>query len=86
MIKKIFAHLTIVITVIIAVLLVIDSVNDAMGFLRGAEFKTLLIIYCVVALLTAIFNIASTPKKRGRYVQASKKQRSSTGYDLDERE
>ncbi|MBT3320247.1 MAG: hypothetical protein HN948_03850 [Clostridia bacterium] len=73
MIKKIFAHLTIVITVIMVVLLVIDSVNDAMGFLRGAEFKTLLIIYCVVALLTAVFYIVSVPRKRGRYVRVAKK-------------
>jgi fumarate reductase subunit C len=73
MIKKIFAHLTIVITVMMAVLLVIDSVNDAMGFLRGPEFKTLLIIYCVVALLTAVFYITSAPKKHGRYVRVAKK-------------
>ena len=73
MIKKAFAHLTIVITVMMAVLIVIDSVNDAMGFLRGPEFKTLLIIYCVVSLLTAAFYIATgSRKKRKRYVYKKK--------------
>jgi hypothetical protein len=83
MIKKIFAHLTIVITAIMVVLIVIDSVNDAMGFLRGDVFKTLLIIYCVVALLTAVFYIASAPRKRGRYVRVAKKKSHETDYGAD---
>ncbi len=86
MIKKIFAHLTIVLTVIMVVLLVIDSVNDAMGFLRGTEFKTLLIIYCVVALLTAVSYIVTVPRKRGRYVRIAKKQPRDTDYGSERRE
>ncbi len=81
MIKKIFAHLTIVITAIMVVLIVIDSVNDAMGFLRGDVFKTLLIIYCVVSLLTAAFYIASGRKTRKRYVY--KKKTREPGHDTD---
>jgi len=54
------------------VLIVNDSVNDAMGFLRGTEFKTLLIIYCVVSLLTAAFYIAAGRKKRKRRVYKKK--------------
>lgn len=86
MIKKIFAHLTIIITAMMAILIVIDSVNDAMGFLRGAEFKTLLIIYCVVALLTAVFYITSVNRKRGRYVRVERKQPRDTGHGSEERE
>ena len=81
MIKRAFAHLTIVITVMMAVLIVIDSVNDAMGFLRGTEFKTLLIIYCVVSLLTAAFYIASGRKQRKRFVYKRKSQERETAGD-----
>ncbi len=84
MIKKVFAHLTIVITVIMVVLIVIDGVNDAMGFLRGTEFKTLLIIYCVVSLLTAAFYIEAGRKTRKRYVYKKKTRELEHDMDGDE--
>ena len=74
MIRKIAPHLVIVITIIMAVLLVINSINDAMGFLRGSVFTTLLIIYCVVSLISAVFLIISNSKKRKKYVYKKKMQ------------
>ena len=57
MIRRIIPHLCIAITVMMIVLYIINIFNDAMGFLRGNVFETLLLIYCAVSLTTAIFLI-----------------------------
>lgn len=72
MIRKIVPHLTIVVTVMMLVLIVINFVNDAMGFLRGEEFETLLIIYCVVSALSAAFLIDANSKRRRRMLKKKK--------------
>jgi len=69
MLRKIIPHLVIVITLIMAVLIVIDFMNDAMGFLRGGEFKTLLIIYCIVSAVSAAYLIASNSERRKRMIK-----------------
>lgn len=84
MIKKIMPHLCIVVSVMMIVFLVIDSVNSAMGFLRGDVFKTFLIIYVIVSILTAAFLIAFHSKKRRRYVYYNKRKVSKTHIDLED--
>jgi len=72
MIKRIFAHLTIVISVMMIVLVCIDSVNPAMGFLKGGVFTTLLYIYIGVAIVAAALSLAAGAR-------AAKKRRESGG-------
>lgn len=62
MLKKILPHLSIIVSTMMLVLYIIDSVNDAMGFLRGDEFKTLLLILIIVSIVTASFLIRSNAK------------------------
>lgn len=63
MLKKIFPHLCIIISLMIIVLYIIDGVNSAMGFLRGDVFKTLLLIYCIVSIITSLLLIVKKPTK-----------------------
>lgn len=62
MLKKILPHLSIIVSTMMLVLYIIDSVNDAMGFLRGSEFKTLLLILIIVSIVTASVLIHSNSK------------------------
>lgn len=63
MLKKILPHLSIIVSTMMLVLYIIDSVNDAMGFLRGNEFKTLLLILIIVSIVTASLLIHSNAKR-----------------------
>lgn len=62
--RRILPHLCLVISIMMLVFYVIDTMNDAMGFLRGEVFRTLLLIYCIVAILTSIILIVVNEKSR----------------------
>ena len=43
---------------------VVNRFNDAMGFLRGDVFETLLLIYVVVSIITSVYLIILNEHKR----------------------
>ena len=53
--KLVIPHISIVCSLILLVLYIINLFNDSMGFLRGSEFEFLLVIAIVSAFLTAVF-------------------------------
>mgnify|MGYP000246520881 FL=1 len=53
--KRVIPHVSIVCSLILLVLDIINLFNDSMGFLRGSEFEFLLVIAIVSAFLTAVF-------------------------------
>ena len=53
--KRVIPHISIVCSLILLVLYIINLFNDSMGFLRGSEFEFLLVIAIVYAFLTAVF-------------------------------
>ena len=53
--KRVIPHISIVCSLILRVLYIINLFNDSMGFLRGSEFEFLLVIAIVSAFLTAVF-------------------------------
>ncbi|MFR4250712.1 MAG: hypothetical protein ACLUR9_08590 [Christensenellales bacterium] len=53
--KRVIPHVSIVCSLILLVLYIINLFNDSMGFLRGSEFEFLLVIAIVSAFLTAVF-------------------------------
>lgn len=53
--KRVIPHVSIVCSLILLVLYIINLFNDSMGFLRGSEFELLLVIAIVSAFLTAVF-------------------------------
>lgn len=57
MIKKILPHITIVLSLMMLVLLVLNGVNEEMGLLRGDEFETLLTIYMVSSFVSSVVMI-----------------------------
>ena len=53
--KRVIPHISIICSLILLVLYIINLFNDSMGFLRGSEFEFLLVIAIVSAFLTAVF-------------------------------
>ena len=58
MLRKILPHICVVISFMMLTLYVIDRVNSAMNFIDNDIFKTLLLIYCLAVIPTAILMIA----------------------------
>lgn len=65
--KRVIPHISIVCSLILLVLYIINLFNDSMGFLRGSEFEFLLVIAIVSAFLTAVFLVRDNwqDEKRG---------------------
>ena len=65
--KRVIPHISIVCSLILLVLYIINLFNDSMGFLRGSEFELLLVIAIVSAFLTAVFLVRDNwqDEKRG---------------------
>ena len=65
--KRVIPHVSIVCSLILLVLYIINLFNDSMGFLRGSEFEILLVIAIVSAFLTAVFLVRDNwqDEKRG---------------------
>jgi len=65
--KRVIPHVSIVCSLILLVLYIINLFNDSMGFLRGSEFEFLLVIAIVSAFLTAVFLVRDNwqDEKRG---------------------
>jgi hypothetical protein len=58
MLKKILPHICIIISVMMLTFYVIDQVNGAMNFINNNIFKSLLLVYCLAVIATAVFLIA----------------------------
>lgn len=54
MLKRILPHVSIVCSLMLLVLYIINLFNDAMGFLRGPEFEILLVITIVASFSTGV--------------------------------
>lgn len=54
MLKRILPHVSIVCSLMLLVLYIINLFNDAMGFLRGPEFEILLVIAIVASFSTGV--------------------------------
>ena len=67
--KRVIPHISIVCSLILLVLYIINLFNDSMGFLRGSEFELLLVIAIVSAFLTAVFLV----RDNGKYWKWTKK-------------
>lgn len=65
--KRVIPHVSIVCSLILLFLYIINLFNDSMGFLRGSEFELLLVIAIVSAFLTAVFLVRDNwqDEKRG---------------------
>ncbi len=63
MLKRILPHLSLVISVMMLVLFVLDRVNEAMNFIGHDVFDFLLLIYCLTVIPTAIFLIVDNRRR-----------------------
>ena len=63
MMRKIMPHLSIVFSIIMITLFIINRINPAMGFLKGNVFETFLLIYISVSLLSAIVLLISNKRR-----------------------
>ncbi len=54
MIRKIFTHLSIIFSLIMLILYIINKINPAMGFLKGNVFEAFFLIYIIVTLIFAV--------------------------------
>lgn len=54
MLKRILPHVSIVCSLMLLVLYIINLFNDAMGFLRGPEFEILLVIMILASFFTGV--------------------------------
>lgn len=63
MFKRVIPHLSLVISVMMLVLFVIDRVNEAMNFIGNDVFDILLLVYCLTAIPTAVFLIADNRRR-----------------------
>ncbi len=63
-IKKILAHLLIIIGIMLIVFLIIDSVNSAMCFIDNTGTKVLMGVECGAAMLLGILTAAEKKKRR----------------------
>jgi len=55
MLRKIFPHILIVLSVVLIVFLVIDQMNGAMGFIDNQATKIIMLVYCAVTLISALW-------------------------------
>lgn len=62
MIRKIIPHISIVTSIIMLVLFVLNRINDTMAFLRGDEFETLLLIMTVFSIISSLMLINKNRK------------------------
>ena len=62
--KKLLAHLNIVLSGMILTLLCIDRVNTAMRFIDNAITKGILFALCAVSILSGMICIAQPGRKR----------------------
>lgn len=63
MLKRALPHLCIIISVMMLVLYTIDQFNGAMNFINNNIFKTLLLFYSIIVIVTSIFLIAENRRK-----------------------
>ncbi|MEX1378033.1 MAG: hypothetical protein AB1Z23_11260 [Eubacteriales bacterium] len=59
---KILPHINLVLAVMMLVLIVVNSINPMMTFLRGVEFETALKAFVAVGILSSIAAIAHNAK------------------------
>lgn len=59
MLKKVLPHLCIIISIMMLVFYFIDRVNSAMNFIDNDVFKTLLLAYSLIVIVSSIFLIAN---------------------------
>ena len=52
--RRVAAHLTIALLLVLAALVALDSFNPAMGFLNSTVSKVFYVLLCAVGLFTAI--------------------------------
>ena len=64
MFKRVLPHLSLVISIMMLVLFVIDRVNEAMNFIGNDVFDILLLLYCLTTIPTAVFLIAENRRRR----------------------
>ena len=71
MLTKLLPHLTIALALVLIVVVIVDSYNPMMGFLRGKPFQILAILAAASSLATALcllFRTAGSGKKStGKY-------------------
>ena len=74
MLRKIFPHAAIVLSVMYVVFFHIDRVNSAMGFIDNGITKLLLYALCALSLANAVIIIADDRKKKKKaYLKAQRK-------------
>ena len=57
MLKRVLPHVSIVCSLMLLVLYIINLFNDTMGFLRGPEFEFLLVIAILSAFFTGVYMV-----------------------------
>jgi len=55
--KRILPHICIIISVMMIVFYVIDQINSAMNFINNDIYKTLLLVYSIIVIVSSIFMI-----------------------------
>lgn len=65
--KRLFAHISIILSGMIIVLLCIDRVNKAMAFINNNITKGLLGILCVISIVNAI-QLLRRKKKKAKHL------------------
>ncbi len=72
MLKRVLPHVSIVCSLMLLVLYIINLFNDAMGFLRGPEFEFLLLIAIFSAFFTGVYPV------RENWINERRKNRDTT--------
>lgn len=64
MFKRIIPHVCLVISFMMLVLFIIDRFNAAMNYIGNDTFDFLLLLYCLSAIPTALYQIAANRRRR----------------------
>lgn len=74
MLRKLFPHSIIVISLMYVVFYFIDRVNPAMAFINNSITKVLLLVLCIAAILNAILTIRYNRMQERRRQQRLRQQ------------
>lgn len=81
MFRKIMPHINLVLAIVLLVFIVINSMNEAMGFLRGTEFQITLLALCTASIVSSIIFIRINEKNRRAELDLNEKNTDIEGKD-----
>ena len=63
-IKKVFPHISIILSLMLMVFFVIDRFNEAMAFINNNITKWLLCVFCIVSFIVSLMCLSSVNSEK----------------------